>query len=53
MQDKEAERQSGGVAELANGSAFHPRDPGSNLGTDRKYFSHSVCVTFESKSVGC
>ncbi len=27
-----------GMAELANESVVHPRDPGSNLGTDRKYF---------------
>ncbi len=29
---------SSGVAELANVSVVHPRDPGSNLRTDRKYF---------------
>ena len=27
-----------GIAESANASFVHPRDPGSNLGTDRKYF---------------
>ena len=45
---------SGGVAELANASTVHPRDLGSNHGTDRKknvFFS--VCVVFEFKSVGC
>jgi predicted transcriptional regulator len=26
------------VAELANASLLHCRDPGSNLGADRKYF---------------
>jgi hypothetical protein len=26
------------MAELANVSVVHPRAPGSNLGTDRKYF---------------
>jgi hypothetical protein len=46
---------SGGVEELAG---VHLRDPGSNLGSERKYFlilfvCLSVCVTFESKSVGC
>ncbi len=33
-----SEDWSGGVAELANVSVIHPRDPDSNLGTDRKYF---------------
>jgi hypothetical protein len=28
----------GGMAELAKVSVVHPRDPGSNLGSDRKYF---------------
>jgi hypothetical protein len=28
----------GGVAELAKVSFIHPRDLGSNLGLDRKYF---------------
>jgi hypothetical protein len=27
-----------GMAELANASVIHPRDLGSNLSTDRKYF---------------
>jgi hypothetical protein len=26
------------MAELANASVVRPRDPGSNLGVDRKYF---------------
>jgi hypothetical protein len=26
------------VAEVSNASVVLPRDPGSNLGTDRKYF---------------
>jgi hypothetical protein len=41
-----------GVAELADASAVHPRDPGSNL-SRKKIFSNSICVTFETKSVGC
>jgi hypothetical protein len=44
---------SNGMAELAKAFIFHPRDPGSNLSSDRKIFSYSVCVKFESKSVGC
>ena len=39
------ENKSGGVAELANASVDHPRDPGSNLGVD-KIFSDSVCISF-------
>ena len=32
-----------GKAELANLSVIHPRDLGSNLGTDRKYFLLCLC----------
>ena len=39
------------MAELANGSVVHPRNPGSNVGVD-KIFSDSVCISFEFKSVG-
>jgi hypothetical protein len=31
-------KESGSVAELVKASVNHPRDPGSNLGSDRKYF---------------
>ena len=40
------------LAEFANASVFHPRDPGSHLG-EVKIFSDSVCVRFEFKSLGC
>jgi hypothetical protein len=36
--NRKQHRMSGGVAELANASIIHPRVPGSNLSTDRKYF---------------
>ena len=42
---------SSGMAELANASIVHPRDQGSNLGTDKISF-FSVCIKFEIKSVG-
>jgi hypothetical protein len=42
----------GGVAELANTSVIHPRDPDSNFSIGRKYF-FSVCLVFEFKPVGC
>jgi hypothetical protein len=32
------ETQSGSKAKLAKASIVHPRDPGSNLSSDRKYF---------------
>jgi hypothetical protein len=35
---KNIQSQSSGVAELAFASMFDPRDRGSNLNTDRKYF---------------
>jgi hypothetical protein len=38
---------------MANWSDVYPRDPGSNLGTERKIVSYSVSVAFEFKSVGC
>ena len=41
-----------GVAELANASIVHPRDPCSNPGVG-KIFSDSVCIGFEFKPVGC
>jgi hypothetical protein len=43
--------KSGSMAELASVSAFHPRDPSSNLGGDRIFFDN-VCVTIEFISVG-
>jgi hypothetical protein len=36
--DERPETKGGRAAELANASVVHPRDPGSNLGTDTKYF---------------
>ncbi len=42
----------GSWAELAKVFIVHSRDPGSNLGIDRKHF-FSVCVAFEFKFVGC
>ncbi len=41
------------MPELVNVSVVHPRDLGSNLGTDRKYLSNSVSVSFEFQAVGC
>jgi hypothetical protein len=35
---------SGGVPELADGSVFNPRDPGKNLGIDRKYFHIRILI---------
>ncbi len=43
---------SGRVEELANASVVHPRDLGSNLGTDRNYFL-ILLITYQFKSVGC
>jgi hypothetical protein len=40
------------LAELATASVVHPRDLGSNLSIDRKYF-YSLCVACESNSEGC
>jgi hypothetical protein len=40
------------MAMMTDAFIVHLRDPGSNLGIDRKYFL-SVCVTFEFKSVRC
>jgi hypothetical protein len=38
------------VAELANASVIHPKDPGANHGVDSKCFC-SVCAGFEFKSL--
>ena len=42
--------KSGDVADLDNAFIDYPRDPGSDLDADKK---NSVCISFESKSVGC
>jgi hypothetical protein len=34
----EMRNNKGGMAKLANASVIHPRDPGSNLSRDIKYF---------------
>jgi hypothetical protein len=31
-------QKNGGVGEMAKASVIQPRDPGSNIGSDRKYF---------------
>jgi hypothetical protein len=40
---------SGGAAELANVSIVHPRDPSSNIGTDRKYCHFMFVPHLKSK----
>ncbi len=38
LKNNKSHFKSGDVVELANESVVHPRDLGSNLGIDRKYF---------------
>jgi hypothetical protein len=47
--------KSSGVAELANASVVHPRDLGSNLSKDRKYFLNLLVSYLNSnlKYVNC
>jgi hypothetical protein len=44
---------SGDVAKLAKASIMHTRDLGFKSQLRQKTISYFVCVTFESKSVGC